>query len=893
MRILLLIGTFLVTSVSGFMAGNYIVDGQEPTFGALPLIQSAQLATDPDNGEVLSTNGTSNVWSSAGAGDITGGTSLGTGLTIFDSEISGILRFNSIAAGTNITLSTTSNDNTIVISSTASGGGSFPFSSDTNFGQVVYSTSTPTLWFKSGVFASSTSRFGYLTLNNWAIGTTTATVCKDASSCQYTTIQGAIDAGWTSIYVKNGTYSEQINLSTTKTQIVGESLNTIIQCNGVTQNPCVTADVDEFKISNLSIRETNGIWSGIGIDFSNAALGLIDSVRISNFSTSTYAHDTSNTTFYNKIRGNTFFNPKSCIDLGGTQPNANWSEFNRCRPAQVQGGGFGIYLSDTRGFTSIGDNFEGTTTSNGVTGIYVDATSREISFTNPWVEANTTGISVASGASRVTFQGGSITSNGTDISDSGTNTIFINTSDTGVLTNKYGNATTTSLGVTNLTSASCDVKSTSDGSLYCGTDATGGGGGSDPFMHGTFAGQSTSATTTLLHFTGSPFSTVASTTFSNFASSTQFTLGSYGSNVGIYLTDDADGALTVQGIGNNANESLTWNFDDTANEIDVTSATGVTDIDFNAIDLVGDVFQHTLGGILTLGNTDTTGHFVFTSGQTLNSSSGTDIFARIAPTVNQTGTANTNVLEIDATLTAVGSGFQNLLALQAGDVDKFVVSTAGVASTTALTVSSLNAANCDVKSSTSGVLSCGTDSEGAGGALSGGSLNALTYWTSETAVAATSSLPLYVGALFATSTSISSYFAGNVGIASTTPWSGLSLGIGNGSSTVAITVAEHRPATSTSMTIDWKMGNNQNIRMGVANMTVAFSNYTDGMNLSLLVCNPNSTSGTLTFSTQVLWMASSTAPAKTMTANKCDAYSFKATMATSTLKIIGTLSPNF
>jgi hypothetical protein len=39
------------------------------------------------------------------------------------------------------------------------GGGSFPFSADTNFGQVVYSTSTPTLWFKSGVYASSTSEF--------------------------------------------------------------------------------------------------------------------------------------------------------------------------------------------------------------------------------------------------------------------------------------------------------------------------------------------------------------------------------------------------------------------------------------------------------------------------------------------------------------------------------------------------------------------------------------------------------------------------------------------------------------------------------------------------------------------------------------------------------------
>ncbi len=42
---------------------------------------------------------------------------------------------------------------------TGGGGGSFPFSADTNYGQTVYSTSTPTLWFQSGVFASSTSHF--------------------------------------------------------------------------------------------------------------------------------------------------------------------------------------------------------------------------------------------------------------------------------------------------------------------------------------------------------------------------------------------------------------------------------------------------------------------------------------------------------------------------------------------------------------------------------------------------------------------------------------------------------------------------------------------------------------------------------------------------------------
>lgn len=39
-------------------------------------------------------------------------------------------------------------------------GGSFPFSPDTNYGIQYYSTSTPSLWFKSGLTASTTSYFG-------------------------------------------------------------------------------------------------------------------------------------------------------------------------------------------------------------------------------------------------------------------------------------------------------------------------------------------------------------------------------------------------------------------------------------------------------------------------------------------------------------------------------------------------------------------------------------------------------------------------------------------------------------------------------------------------------------------------------------------------------------
>jgi hypothetical protein len=329
--------------------------------------------------------------------------------------------------------------------------------------------------FPSDATSTQISFSGGLTSFGSKIASTTAIVCKQSAACDYTSIQSAIDAGWTNIYVRNGVYSEQVDLSNAKTQIVGESLNAIIQCNGSTQSPCITADEDEFKIANLTIRETNATLNGVGIDFSDSALGLIDGVRINNFATSTRAVDTSSNTFYNKIQNSTFFNPRTCIEMGGSQPNANWSSWNRCRPMAVNGA-FGIYLSDTRGFTSIADDFEGTTTAVTSTGIFVDGTSREISFTNPWVEANGTGVNIASGANRVTFQGGSITSNGTDITDNGTNTVWINTSDTGVLVNRFGNATSTSFAITSLgTAAGSFLAVNPDGSVIATSTPSGSG----------------------------------------------------------------------------------------------------------------------------------------------------------------------------------------------------------------------------------------------------------------------------------------------------------------------------------------------------------------------------------------------------------------------------------
>lgn len=131
------------------------------------------------------------------------------------------------------------------------------------------------------------------------------------------------------------------------------------------------------------------------------------------------------------------------------------------------------------------------------------------------------------------------------------------------------------------------------------------------------------------------------------------------------------------------------------------------------------------------------------------------------------------------------------------------------------------------------------------------------------------------------------------GLGTSTPFYKFSIGSGNGSSSASILVAEHQPATSTSMTIDWTNGNQQMVRLGNAATTISFSNYTDGATLKVIACNPpTGTAGTITWGTQVLW-AGGSAPSQTTTAQKCDVWSFLGTQATSTLKVFGSVTNSF
>ena len=121
----------------------------------------------------------------------------------------------------------------------------------------------------------------------------------------------------------------------------------------------------------------------------------------------------------------------------------------------------------------------------------------------------------------------------------------------------------------------------------------------------------------------------------------------------------------------------------------------------------------------------------------------------------------------------------------------------------------------------------------------------------------------------------------------------VSLSVATGS--IAVSEYAWGTATSTTMTVDWKRANTQNIRISTAGVTITQVNATTtpGAVLKLVVCNPTSgTAGTITWGNPIYWTGG-TAPTQTTTANHCDVWSFLSTNSTSTAVIFGSQTPNF
>ena len=127
--------------------------GNVPTYGKMLVGNS---------GGTYTLTATSSLGISGAGGEANTGSTLGTGLNIFDSKSGVDLRFNTIAAGTNVTLSTTTNANTIVVNST--GGAAISTSPNSvlvsdSLGTSAIASSSPTVNYLTATSTTATSTF--------------------------------------------------------------------------------------------------------------------------------------------------------------------------------------------------------------------------------------------------------------------------------------------------------------------------------------------------------------------------------------------------------------------------------------------------------------------------------------------------------------------------------------------------------------------------------------------------------------------------------------------------------------------------------------------------------------------------------------------------------------
>lgn len=267
------------------------------------------------------------------------------------------------------------------------------------------------------------------------------------SGADYTDIQAALDAvasGGGDIYVSAGTYtiSATLEIKRSRTRIV-VSDGATIQCDGSAVTTLIkptSSSIVNCYIFGGKWLQTNATAQGTAFDFSNSSNNYLAPTRVEEFGLAFKFTDTANLTFYNEVHHTNVFNCNNGVELSGTLANANNFFGLRIRPKNG-GTGIGISLVDARGNNFYGCDIE-PNTGTGITGINIDATSRENTFINCWIENNATGINVASGATRNTFITCTATGNSVnDIVDAGTNTIFLNTNDTGTTVNKLGTIT--------------------------------------------------------------------------------------------------------------------------------------------------------------------------------------------------------------------------------------------------------------------------------------------------------------------------------------------------------------------------------------------------------------------------------------------------------------------
>ena len=74
----------------------------------------------------------------------------------------------------------------------------------------------------------------------------------------------------------------------------------------------------------------------------------------------------------------------------------------------------------------------------------------------------------------------------------------------------------------------------------------------------------------------------------------------FGGGDGVAVTEDGDGAITFTGEGDGSDESLTWNYDDTANTVVISSGSGVTNLTYTSIGATFGAALSVSSGVVTI-----------------------------------------------------------------------------------------------------------------------------------------------------------------------------------------------------------------------------------------------------------------------------------------------------
>lgn len=604
---------------------------------------------------------------------------------------------------------------------TGGAGGSFPFTATANYN----GTSTP-MGLLAGLFSNSSTTING---NFFLPGITDKALSTNASGLVFGTATGTVTA------------SNGISLDNSTRQLLGGALaisgvNAI--ADGATKGVAsFTANDFDSASANISIDYTNGQAAAAT---TKGFLAAADFLTFRNkIGTSTAKETAGQIGYYTTTSGTpALMAPVSTTSISGST---------------------GISLSASPGALVGGSAL--TITNTGVTSNVAGAGISVSSGTGAVTVTNTIGYEFPSDATStlLNFSTGlksaSTTLTGPFVFGSATGTAATTTN-----LSVSGNASTTALVISNTggTGTRC-LQVGADGTVSANASACGTGGGSWAFTPGTYGALAEQSTTTLY----------------------RNTIGIVAQGTSTIGDGTAKGGLTIDGVS-----TSTQGISAGGNGFVVSSSGAITRLGGSTVSMTGAFLQmaNTSGQVWLQNNVASINSPVAIKGGSLTNDPGSGVIiegggkerARFSGN-GMFGLGSTTPFQSIFTINTPGGSngatttlFMIASSTATATTTLFQINNVGLASTTGLTVSGLNAASCDLKADTNGAITCGTDATGSSFSYP------FTYATTFNTLSAGTSTSLWLQgspySLFASSTSIIDYASTTAltvkGLASTT-----------------------------------------------------------------------------------------------------------------------------